>query len=288
MEANSPIWLPVLIHSGFFRSLMMRFASLWMVGALVVWSSSAVFAQGFGTLTGQFIYDGTAPAPAKLMINKDQAVCGKEMLVDEELVVGADGGIANVVVTYYLKLGAKAPAGDPAVLAKLPAQVRCDNLNCRFSPHVVVLFAGKQQLVLGNKDPVAHNVKGDTLKNPPFNPLLPALQDLALKETAFSKAESLPVPLSCSIHPWMRGKLVAVDHPFVGVSDATGKFTITGIPAGKHTFRAWQEKSGYVVTVNEGGSAKTWTQGRFEVDIKAGGSTDLGVVKVSPKNFEGK
>lgn len=266
----------------------MKSFGIWTLAAIALLSSSSVFGQGFGTLTGQFVYDGAAPAPVKLMVNKDPQVCGKMDLFDEELVVHKNGEIENIVVSYFLPLGKKAPAGDPAVLAKLAPKVNCDNKDCRFVPHVTVVVVGKQQLVLGNKDAVAHNVKGDFLKNTPVNPLIPANQDLPLKADAISKPESLPVPLSCSIHPWMRGRLVAVDHPFVAVTDATGKFTISGIPAGTHTFRAWQEKSGYVVTVKQDGADKTWMQGKFEVAIKAGGTTDIGVIKVSPKNFEGK
>lgn len=263
----------------------MKSLPIWIVGAVVVLSSSAVFAQGFGSISGQFVYDGTPPAPVQLKPDKDPAVCAKDPLYDEELVVGKDGGIENVVVSYFLKLGAKAPAADPKVVAALPAKVRSDNEKCRFTPHITVLMVGKQQLVLGNKDSIAHNVKGDCLKNSPFNPLIPANGELPIKAESLSKGESLPVPLSCSIHPWMRGRLVVADHPFVAVTDASGKFTITGIPAGTHTFRAWQEKSGYVTDVSEKGAPKTWMQGKFDVAVKAGEATDIGVIKVSPKNF---
>src|SRR5215471_2062316 len=60
--------------------------------------TQAAKATGWGTIKGRFVYEGTPPRPAALTINKDAEVCGKHALVDESLLVAADGGLANVVV----------------------------------------------------------------------------------------------------------------------------------------------------------------------------------------------
>src|SRR4051812_30406560 len=65
---------------------------------LIVFVSSIASAAETGTLSGRFVYVGSAPTPPKLEINKDPEVCGKHNLVDESLLVGKDNGIANVVV----------------------------------------------------------------------------------------------------------------------------------------------------------------------------------------------
>jgi hypothetical protein len=56
----------------------------------------------------------------------------------------------------------------------------------------------------------------------------------------------------------MTGYIGVVNHPYYAVSDATGAFTITGVPAGKQTIQVWHEKYGFLTQT---------------VDVKAGAST---------------
>jgi hypothetical protein len=44
-----------------------------------------------------------------------------------------------------------------------------------------------------------------------------------------------PVVLGCDIHDWMVGWIYVFNHPFYTMTDGNGKFTITGVVAGKHT-----------------------------------------------------
>jgi plastocyanin len=254
--------------------------------ALVGWTTVAS-AAGWGNLKGKFVFDGKAPTPAKLKIDKDPAVCAApgHVLVDETLVVGDDGGIANIVVALYLKPGDKKPETHPsfAELIKKPAEL--DNIKCRFEPRITVVYAG-QELILKNSDPVGHNVKANLLINPAFNDLIPGGGKLT--KTTLKKEERLPAETSCSIHPWMRGYLVVREDPYVAVSAADGTFEIKNIPAGKWTFRAWQERSGYIEEVKLDGKATKWDKGRFDVEIKDGADFDLGEVKIGIKEFPAK
>lgn len=230
-------------------------------------------AADYGDLTGTFVYDGTPPVPPKIVPTKDLDVCGKHPLVDENVIVGKDGGIRDVVVRLFLPLGAKAPTPHPDYEKTAKDAVRIDNLNCRFEPHVVLLRT-TQKLIVGNKDPIAHNSAINSIVNPAQNPLLPANSDLTIN--SFVKAERMPVKVACSIHPWMGGTIVVSDHPYMAVTDETGKFTIKNIPVGKHTFQAWHEK-GYVTAA---GAA-----GKVEVTIEAGKAKDIGTIKVKPEFF---
>lgn len=48
--------------------------------------TQAAKATGWGSIKGRFVYEGTAPTPAKLSITKNEDVCGKPPpLVDESL-----------------------------------------------------------------------------------------------------------------------------------------------------------------------------------------------------------
>lgn len=224
-----------------------------------------------GSLKGRIVFDGTPAEAARLEVNKDQEFCGKHDLRDESLVVGDGGGIANAVVSLYLKRGADAPEAEAGA-----GSVELNNVNCRFEPHVCVVQVG-QELVIGNKDTVGHNTKIDLGVNPPLNPTVTAGASIT---ESFSAAERLPAKVSCSIHPWMAGYLIVADHPFVAVTGANGEFEIANLPAGEWTFQLWHEKLD-TDAVSRDGTAVEWKKGRFTVEIKAGSVADLGDVKVA-------
>jgi hypothetical protein len=246
------------------------FAFALVAGMLTTVSASA---QEFGGLTAKFVLTGKAPAPAKLDVNKDPQFCGKHKLVDETIVVGKDGELANVVVFLSPATGQKVPT-NPAKTKELAPQVTLDNENCRFSPHIVVMTT-EQQLVIGNKDPVGHNSKADLFANSPFNDLIPSGGTVKKK---IDKAEKVPAGVSCNIHPWMRAYLVVRDNPYVGVTDDTGTLKIDGIPAGEWSFIVWHE-TGYVKGQQKGKDLG-WKKGKVTVKIAAGKDTDLGTIEV--------
>lgn len=229
--------------------------------------ASEVSAQAgkWATLKGQFVYgdDKTkVPAMAKIAPSKDVEFCGKNQLFDEQLVINKENrGIANILVWAYKYKGpvhADYKKTDKAI-------VQMDNISCRFEPHVLTARTG-QTLRIGNPDEVAHNSKIDFIKNSGVNPLVPPTGkvDLQLK-----KAEIVPVTISCSIHPWMQGKLLVQDHPYMAVSDKDGKFEIKHLPAGKKlTLRIWQEKTGWIEDVKIDGKKASWKKGKYVMTMK--------------------
>jgi plastocyanin len=227
-------------------------------------------------LKGRFVFDGTPPAPVQLEITKDQECCGKypKELVDESLVVGADGGIAHIFIYVRTKDVKVTPEAEKSVAST----VRLENSHCRFEPHSSIVWAGKQTVVFGNKDPINHAVKIDPLDNQAINNQLPSGTDFQYQ---FTKQERIPVGVYCGIHPWQKGWILPTEHPYAAVTAADGSFTINNLPARKLEFQVWQEKAGYLVAKSD------WKRGRFEMEIKPG-VNDLGVIKVSPSLFEKK
>ena len=256
-----------------------------MYRSLLSLSLLALFATNasaqWGTVKGRFVYDGKPPVAAKLTVNKDLTVCGKEPIFSEDLVVNAENkGIQNVVATLYLKRGKKTKI-HPEYEATANDVVTLDNTGCQFVPHITLLRT-TQTLLVKNSDPVGHNTKIDTFKNSPINPIIPGNQNIQQKMT---KAEPLPVPVSCSIHPWMTAKLVVNEHPYMAVTDADGNFEIKNLPAGKLTLRFWHEGGGYITKAKKGGKSQKWKSGRMDVTVK-NGLNDLGELLVAPAELK--
>ena len=263
---------------------MKKLFAMSLVGLLVACAAAPAHAADWGNVKGKFTFDGTAPTPAAIKVDKDPAVCGKHGLVDESVVVGKDGGIANVVVALYLKAGAKKPDVHPDYAKSAKDEVTLDNTKCRFEPHVAIVRTS-QTLILANTDSIGHNVKADLLNNAPFNDLIPG--GGKLKKTIKAE-EKLPVACSCSIHPWMKGFVIVRDDPYVAVSNDKGEFEIKNLPAGKWTLRVWQEKSGFVEEVKVAGKAAKWAKGQVDVTVEAGKDFDFGEIKVAAKEFADK
>jgi hypothetical protein len=203
-------------------------------------------------------------------------------LVDESVVVNKDnGGLADVVVSLYVGRGEDPPPVHASYEQIATSQVRLDNEHCRFEPRVALLRT-TQTLVVGNKDPVGHNTKVDTMSNPPINPITPAGGTF---EHKFSVAERAPARVSCSIHPWMSGWVVVSDNPYFAKSDESGHFEIKNVPAGKWTFQFWHGKAKYVSEVVRDGKTEEWKRGRLAVDIQPG-ANDLGEIRLKPELFQ--
>jgi len=231
-------------------------------------------AQEWGDLEGTFVYKGTPPTPMKLQVTKDPEYCGKHNLVDESIVVNKDNaGIANVVV-FLADMGK--PKIHPDYAKSEKDEVKVDNENCRFAPHVQGIRVG-QTLVLGNKDPLGHNTKADFFNNNAFNDLIPASG--SVKKT-FTKAEAAPSAISCSIHPWMTGYLLIREDPYFAITDKDGKFSIKNLPTGEHTFTMWSNK--YITDATVNGKAEKWMRGKMKMNIKAG-QNSLGKIEVTLK-----
>ena len=83
--------------------------------------------------------------------------------------------------------------------------------------------------------------------------------------------EEVMIPVKCNVHPWMRSYIGVVSHPFFAVTGDDGTFTIKGLPPGKYTIEAWQEKYRAAGRRGHGGArrkARRWisiSRGRHEL-----------------------
>lgn len=184
---------------------------------------------GTAVITGTVTVDGTVPEPSVIDM-KAKPECAAHTAKTDNLLVGADKGLKDCFVHISKGLTGKySPPATPAVL---------DQKGCMYSPHVFGIMVG-QDLEIRNSDPWSHNVNCKDV--PPFNAAMVAGQAPIAKKAWFKK-KSIPASFACDVHPWMSAKACVVENPYYAVTDANGKFSITGLPAGKYTVEVWHER----------------------------------------------
>ena len=109
--------------------------------------------------------------------------------------------------------------------------------NKSFEPHVLVVEVGTV-VDFPNRDPFFHNV---------FSLFNGKRFDLGLYEagaTNSARFDRVGVSfLFCNIHPEMSAVVVAVDTPYYGMSDRSGRVTIPHVPDGRYEVHAWSERA---------------------------------------------
>jgi hypothetical protein len=150
---------------------------------------------------------------------------------DEDVVVGAGGELANVLV-YVKDIQGSFPPPAPALL---------DQVGCKYIPHVSAVQVG-QKINIKNSDATLHNVHAMPEVNRQFNEGQP-VKDMVSTKT-FDKVEMKPFRIKCDVHGWMKSYMAVLPHPFHGVSQANGTFNIANLPPGSYTLVAWHEKFG--------------------------------------------
>ena len=209
-------------------------------------AGTAIGADGWGDLKGQFIWKGAVPEPELLHLKgaavKDATVCAGDDVWKEDIVIDKETrGIANIFI--YLP---KAPKKIRSDLKNFEPRVVFDQQNCVFKQHALLVRAGQTVEVL-NSDPVSHNTHTFPIRNQGQNLAIPPNTPLGNGAEFPTKArEILPIQVKCDFHPWMLAYWLILDHPYADFTDTEGRFQITGLPAGKHKFRVWHERVGYL------------------------------------------
>jgi plastocyanin len=224
---------------------------LWLAAGLVatMWPGVAVAAS---TVTGTVVFDGKAPALKPIAMDADPVCAGKHSgpVANEVLVLGSGNTMGNIMV--WVSKGV--PAGKTWPVPKTPVVI--DQNGCMYKPHVMGIMIGQTYRIL-NSDGVLHNIHTLPKINPAFNKGMPP----TLKEatTVFDKPEEV-FHIKCDVHPWMSAFLAVFTHPFFSVTNADGKFTISGLDPGTYEITAWHERLGTQTASVTVGASDTKTQ----------------------------
>jgi plastocyanin len=183
-------------------------------------------------VTGKIVFDGAAPAPARIQMSADPYCASHSTNAVSEEVVVNDGGLDNVIV--YVKSGV--PAGNFPTPTET---VTIDQKDCHYTPHVLTMQVN-QPLKIRNSDATLHNIHAWAEKNTPFNEGQ-AVQGMESSKTF--TVEEMPLPIRCDVHKWMGAFVGVFSHPFHTVSKGGGAYSLK-LPAGSYEVVAWHEKYG--------------------------------------------
>jgi plastocyanin len=194
-------------------------------------------ADDVGRITGHVTLVGDPPLPVPLKLVANTAGClehGVSPPTLDRVVVDAEGHLAGVVLR--LLRAPDAPAGAEASRAD---PVRIDQTGCMFVPHLVAVQAGSV-VEVSNSDSISHNVRLSAQRNRGRNETIGAAGAAVRFDLEYPEI----CELACDLHPWMKGLIVVVEHPWFAVSTRDGSFTIDGIPPGTYGLEAWHETYG--------------------------------------------
>jgi len=226
--------------------------------------------EGWGSFSGQFLYDGDWPEP-KLLMKKGEGALGWEAPQDiysRELIVDKKSmGLKNVFV-YLTK---KPDKIHPDLVEPNQPGLSFHCLDRRFEPHALIVRTD-QTVGVQNSDPLYTNVHGYPIYNEPFNRML-EIRDRKGFQVDFRRAERIPFRIVSDQATWMKAHWLVVDHPYAALTDEQGKFTIKNLPAGTHYFKVWHEKFGFL-------------NRKMTIEIKPGKRVKLAPQKISGEASE--
>lgn len=141
--------------------------------------------------------------------------------------------------------------GDPP--GAPPAGVQVAQRDTAFLPPLLVVPVGTT-VAFPNRDPFFHNVIS-------FSPA--KRFDLGRYPRGESKSVDFDKPgvvrIYCEVHQFMRAAVLVVENPHHAIVGADGRFTLRGVPAGRHRLVIWdaERKPGEVnVMVTAGGVSR--------------------------------
>jgi plastocyanin len=184
---------------------------------------------GIALLCSLALLGQTTPGPVTVQVEVVAAAGGKKPALQR-----ARGDASNVVA--WLVAAGPGAGVAPAAASGGPLP-QISQTNKSFDPHVLAVQVGTA-VQFPNKDPFLHNV---------FSLFDGKRFDLGFYEAGSSKTVHFDRAgvsfLFCNIHPEMSAAVVAVDTPYFGISDRSGRISVPNVPDGRYQLSVWYERS---------------------------------------------
>jgi hypothetical protein len=200
-----------------------------------------------GAISGEIHYSGPLPTPKRLPLAGFEGCLAKksETSYDNDLLVNG-GRLRNALVYIQEGLGNR-------VFAIPSTPVSINQQGCMFQPRVVDLQT-YQPAVFLNGDPLLHNVRSEPKNSKPFNFGMSGQGARVTKR--FTRSEVV-IPITCDVHPWMKGYVAVLDHPYHSLTKEDGTFSIVNLPPGEYLLGVWHERLGTLSQKVSVGSKET-------------------------------
>ncbi len=209
---------------------------------------SSVLGEGYevidvsngGTIKGVATWKGKIPTIPPLAVKADLDTCGETSPSPVLKVDPKTKGLQNVLV--YLEQVEKGKASAEKYwlhMGKDESGKEADTQVCQFKEHILP-FVRTEQVAIINFDPILHNPHFFTDKHGSvFNVAMPTPNKEVDK--TLLRAQGVGLAYQCDVHVHMSGYAAGLDHPYFALTDAEGKFEISGVPPGTYTLVAWHE-----------------------------------------------
>ena len=177
-----------------------------------------------GTISGVVRWSGSVPAAVRVPVRTHTEACGEERSV-ETIQIGARGGVAGaVVVLMGIEEGVAPSLGDVTLTFQ----------GCDLNPRIAITTRGARLHFL-NADPILHNLHVRVGRETRLDVGLPALQG----SVELGAETGIHAIVDDAAHPWIESYVYVADHPYVVLTDATGRFQLTRVPVGAYQIRVW-------------------------------------------------
>ncbi len=201
-------------------------------GAVMSAAYKVVDVADGGTIAGKVTFTGDDPDPKIFSINKDNDVCGDGKREVDYIRVN-DGALANTVV-YLDKMKSGKAFDEDEQNASL------NQKGCEFHPFLQIMHNGHELAAL-NSDPVSHNIHTYEIigkaKKTVMNISQPKQNSVITKQVKLKRGTHMKV--ECDQHDFMHGFVFVAKSPYYAVVAEDGTYSISDIPAGKYTLKAW-------------------------------------------------
>ncbi len=198
------------------------------------------------TVRGRVVWKGDIPKTEVLTVTgaDKPACCANGPLASNALLIDPNTrGVRNVVVWLRPDSDDRAATWPkekvhPTLRNAVPRSHTLDQPNCQFEPRILATRDG-DSLLIKNSSAIKHNV---TFTDRWAVDISRTLSASEVVESDPLSADTIPMSIRCTIHPWMQAHLRVFDHPYFAVTDADGRFEVKLAPAGKCRVVYWHER----------------------------------------------
>ncbi len=221
-----------------------------------------------GTIEGLVKFPGEAP-PSIMFGNRADPACPAGIPQGNLDVEPRRRGIKHALVILSIKEGKPIVRGARADLTFK---------QCSFLPRVMALPRGVS-LTFKNQDKTLHAVRAWVQDVTSFAVDIPAgsmaIHRPLTQEDVFYK-------ITCDRHLWETAWTYVTENPYVTVTNDQGEFTLTQIPPGRYTIRAWHEGWGTPQKDKYGHPFRKAQEQTLDVTVKAKSSTRVVFEDLAP------